>query len=130
MTAPPNPDDRRAAEQRGRRAETVAALYLRFLGWSILGRRFTSGRGSGAGEVDLIARRGDVVAFIEVKARPTVEEALDSLTPAQRVRIARGAEAWLQMNPRHAERSLRFDVVAVPATGRPHHLPDAWRPEA
>ncbi len=122
--------DRRAAEQRGRRAENVAALYLRFLGWAILGRRFTSGRGSGAGEVDLIARRGDLIAFIEVKARPTIAEALESLTPAQRVRIARGAEAWLQMNPRHAERSLRFDVIAVPSVGRPQHLADAWRPDA
>lgn len=122
-------DDRKAAEARGRRAETLAALYLRFLGWSILTRRFTSGRGSGAGEVDLIARRGDVVAFIEVKARPTIAEALESLTPAQRVRIARGAEAWLQLNPRHAERTLRFDVIAVPGTGRPLHLADAWRPE-
>ncbi|MGC2857655.1 YraN family protein [Novispirillum sp. DQ9] len=122
-------DDRKAAEARGRRAETLAALYLRFLGWSILTRRFTSGRGSGAGEVDLIARRGDVVAFIEVKARPTIAEALDALTPAQRVRIARGAEAWLQLNPRHAERILRFDVIAVPGTGRPLHLADAWRPE-
>jgi putative endonuclease len=54
---------------------------------------------------------------------------LESLTPAQRVRIARGAEAWLQLNPRHADRTLRFDVIAVPASGRPHHLHDAWRPE-
>lgn len=122
-------EDRKAAEARGRRAETVAALYLRFLGWSVLARRFTSGRGSGAGEVDLIARRGDVVAFIEVKARATVAEALESLTPAQRERIARGAEAWLQVNPKHAGRTLRFDVVAVPGGGRPVHLPDAWRPE-
>lgn len=123
-------DDKRAAEARGRRAETVAALYLRFLGWAILARRFTSGRGSGAGEVDLIARRGDVVAFIEVKARPTIEEALESITPAQRERIVRGAEAWLQLNPRHAGRTIRFDVVAVSGVGRPVHLADAWRPDA
>lgn len=120
-------DGKKAAEARGRRAETVAALYLRFLGWAILARRFTSGRGSGAGEVDLIARRGAVVAFIEVKARATVAEALEALTPAQRERIARGAEAWLQLNPRYGDHTLRFDLVAVPAAGRPVHLPDAWR---
>lgn len=121
---------RQAAEARGRRAETVAALYLRFLGWAVLGRRFTSGRGSGAGEVDLIARRGGVIAFIEVKARPTVAEGLEAVTPAQQARIARGAEAWLQLNPRHAEAAdvLRFDVIVVPPAGRPHHLADAWRP--
>lgn len=121
---------RRQAELRGRRAETVAALYLRFLGWRVLARRFTSGRGSGAGEVDLIARRGGVVAFVEVKARATVEEALEAVTPAQRSRIVRGAEAWLQKNPGFAEASLRFDVIAVPPGRRPLHLPDAWRPEA
>lgn len=122
-------EDRKAAEARGRRAETVAALYLRFLGWAILARRFTSGRGSGAGEVDLIVRRGDIVAFIEVKARATVAEALESLGPVQRGRIVRGAEAWLQLNPKYAERTLRFDVVAVPGSGRPLHLADAWRAE-
>lgn len=122
-------DDRRTAEARGRRAERVAALYLRFLGWSILSRRFRFGRGSGAGEVDLVVRRGDVVAFVEVKARPTVEEALEALTPVQRARIVRGAEAWLQLNPQHAGRTLRFDVVAVPAVGRPRHVADAWRPD-
>lgn len=121
---------RRQAEQRGRRAETVAALYLRFLGWRVLARRFTSGRGSGAGEVDLIARRGGIVAFVEVKARATVEEALEAVTPAQRSRIVRGAEAWLQKNPGFAEAALRFDVIAVPPGRRPRHLPDAWRPEA
>lgn len=135
MTTPP-PDAgadttrRQQAEQRGRRAETLAALYLRFLGWAVLARRFTSGRGSGAGEVDLIARRGDVIAFIEVKARPTLAEGLESLTPAQQARIVRGAEAWLQLNPAHAGRTLRFDVIVVPGAGRPRHVPDAWRPES
>lgn len=122
--------DRRAAEAKGRHAETLAALYLRLLGWAVLERRFTSGRGSGAGEVDLIVRRGSVVAFVEVKARATVADALEAITPAQRERIARGAEAWLQQNPDYTALSLRFDVVAVPAGGRPRHLPDAWRPEA
>jgi len=120
---------RQEAERRGRRAETVAALFLRFLGWRVLARRFTSGRGSGAGEVDLVVRRGKVVAFVEVKARATVEEALEAVTPAQRARIARGAEARLQKNPDHAEATLRFDVVAVPPGRRPVHLADAWRPD-
>lgn len=123
-------DARQQAEQRGRRAETMAALYLRFLGWRVLARRFSAGRGSGAGEVDLIASRGQTIAFIEVKARPTVEEALEAVTPAQRQRITRGAEAWLQKNPQHAQAALRFDVIAVPPGRRPLHLPDAWRPDA
>lgn len=130
MSTPGRParEGRQDAERRGRRAETVAGLYLRFLGWRILDRRFVSGRGSGAGEVDLVASRRGVIAFIEVKARPTIEAALESVTPAQQARIERGAEAWLQRNPAHAEAALRFDVIAVPPAGRPLHLPDAWRP--
>jgi putative endonuclease len=123
-------EERRAAERRGRRAETVAALYLRFLGWKMLARRFVCGRASGAGEVDLICLRRGVVAFVEVKARATPEAALEAVTPAQRARIVRGAEAWLQKNPAYAQATLRFDVIAVPPGRRPMHLPDAWRPEA
>lgn len=117
-----------SADATGRRAETVAALTLRFLGWAILARRFTSGRGTGAGEVDLIVARGPLLVFAEVKARPTVEAALESVTPEQRRRIERGAQAWLALNPQYADRQIRFDVIAVPAFGRPRHLPDAWRP--
>lgn len=116
------------ADSKGRRAENVAALTLRFLGWQIVARRFVSGRGTGAGEVDLIARKGKILAFIEVKSRPTTAEALESITPEQRERIARGAEAWLAKHPIDAGSCVRFDVIAVPASGRPLHLPDAWRP--
>lgn len=116
------------ADSKGRRAENVAALTLRFLGWQIVARRFTSGRGSGAGEVDLVARKGKILAFIEVKARQTTAEALEAITPEQRARIARGAEAWLAKHPLDAGAFVRFDVIAVPKSGRPLHLPDAWRP--
>jgi len=117
------------ADSKGRRAENVAALTLRFLGWQIEARRFTSGRGSGAGEVDLVARKGPVLAFIEVKARPTTAEALEAVTADQRQRIARAAEGWIAKHPSDAQAQIRFDVIAVPASGRPLHLADAWRPE-
>lgn len=127
MTSRTTPD-RQAAEQRGRRAETIATLYLRMLGWRVLARRYTAGRGSGAGEVDLIMRRGSIVAFVEVKARPTVAGALEAISATQRNRIERGAEAWMQQNPAHADADMRFDVIAVPPGRRPVHLVDAWRP--
>lgn len=117
-----------SADAAGRRAETVAALTLRFLGWSILARRFTSGRGTGVGEVDLIVARGPYLVFAEVKARPTVGAALEAITLEQRRRIERGAQAWLALHPEYADRQVRFDVIAVPSFGRPHHLADAWRP--
>jgi putative endonuclease len=118
-----------SSDAKGRRAENVAALTLRFQGWQIVGRRFTSGRGSGAGEVDLVARKGKILAFIEVKARPTCEEALAALTNEQKKRIARGAEAWMAKNPAESKTFIRFDVIAVPESGRPLHLADAWRPD-
>jgi putative endonuclease len=114
---------------KGRRAENIAALSLRFLGWQILARRFTSGRGSGAGEVDLVARKGSTLAFVEVKARPTREDALAALSEAQKARIARGAEAWMAKHPAKGQTFVRFDLIAVPDSGRPLHLADAWRPD-
>lgn len=117
------------SDAKGRRAENVAALHLRFLGWKILDRRFTSGRGSGAGEVDLVVQKGALLAFVEVKARPMIEAALSAITEHQRARIARGAEAWLAKHPIPEQTQIRFDVIAVPPSGRPHYLADAWRPD-
>jgi len=120
---------RRAARQRGRFAETLCAVALRLKGWRILARGFTTGRGSGAGEVDIIARRGAVVAFVEVKARADLTTAAEALAARQRHRIARGAEAFLQRHPALAACAVRFDVMLVAPLAWPRHLPDAWRAE-
>lgn len=118
-----------AAEQRGRRAETAAVWALRLKGYRILARRHAFKRGMGAGEVDLIARRGRILAFVEIKARPDMARGMESLTIAQRRRLARAAEVFLAQNPDLTGLNCRFDlVVAVP--GRwPRHIPDAWRPD-
>ena len=108
----------------------LAAGWLRLKGYSILARHFTSGRGTGAGEVDIVARRGGVIAFIEVKARPDHERAAEAISSGQRRRIARGAQAFLARHPRLAGCSLRFDAVLV-APWRPlRHIRDAWRMDA
>lgn len=121
-------DARRAAQRRGRWSETLCVWSLRLRGWSILARGYAVGRGSGAGEVDIIARRGRVVAFIEVKARADWGQAAEAVTDRQRRRIVRAAEAFLAANPRLAGLDARFDAMLV-APGRwPRHLPDAWRP--
>lgn len=121
---------RQQAVRRGRLAEMLAAGWLRLKGYSILARHVTSGRGTGAGEVDIVARRGDVVAFIEVKARPDHLQAAEAITAGQRRRIARGAQAFLARHPRLAHCSLRFDAVLV-APWRPlRHICDAWRMDA
>jgi putative endonuclease len=115
---------RRDRERAGRRAETLAALVLRLKGFSILARRFACH----AGEVDLIARRGDLVVFVEVKRRASVAGALEAVSRRQQERIARAASHFLQRQPRLAGLAQRFDVIAVVPWRWPLHLRDVWRP--
>lgn len=119
----------RAGYRRGYWAETVAAWLLRAKGYRILGRRVKPPRGSGAGEVDIVARRGRVLAFIEIKARPTAEAGLYAVSPQQRRRLLRAAEWYTKTQPVQAACDIRFDVVVVSPGRWPLHLPDAWRAE-
>lgn len=113
---------RRARYRLGLSAESIAALFLRCKGYSIIGHRFKTP----AGEIDLVARRGRRLAFVEVKRRPTLDEALDAVTARQRRRVTRAAELWLKRNPRFAVLDHGFDVIAM-APGRwPRHLRDAF----
>ncbi|OFX13751.1 MAG: hypothetical protein A2516_10410 [Alphaproteobacteria bacterium RIFOXYD12_FULL_60_8] len=122
-------DSRRAAQRKGRFGEALCAAWLRLRGWRILARGYVTGRGSGAGEVDIIAQRGSLVAFMEIKTRPTEIEAIEAITPAQTRRIARGAEAFLASRPDLAGLDVRFDALLVIPHRLPRHIPDAWRPE-
>lgn len=116
------------AHRLGQWAEEAAVWYLRLKGWRILERRFVTGRGSGAGEVDIIARRGGLLAFIEVKARADREQAAQSILPRQQLRISKAAEAYLAKHPELAGLGVRFDAVLVGRLGGLTHLEDAWRP--
>lgn len=118
-------DARRAAERRGRGAEAAAAWLLRLKGYRILARDLRTP----VGEVDLIARRGRVLALIEVKRRATRDQAATAISPRQRQRIARAGEAFLLRRPDLAHLDVRFDALLL-APGRwPHHVVDAWRHE-
>ncbi len=119
MSAP----GRRRAYRFGRWAETVGVWWLKLRGYRVLARRFDAG----VGEIDIVARRGDVLAMVEVKARRNGDEA-DMLTLRQRARIIRAAEAYVARNPRCAGLGLRFDLLVVRPWRVPHHLADAWRP--
>ena len=118
-------DERQAAWRRGLRAESLAALLLRLKGYRILQKRFRVP----AGEIDLIARRGKLIAFIEVKARNSRADAAESISPHQRRRIAAAAAAFLARRPDLAGCDMRFDAVLVAPRRMPLHLADAWRPE-
>ena len=119
---------RQQAERRGRGAEAFAALSLTLSGWRVVARRH---RAHG-GEVDLIARRGDLVAMVEVKARRTVQDSVDSVSETAWRRIERAGDDWLMRRHDAARLSVRYDLVAVPTPLRPWRWPKrlagAWAP--
>jgi len=119
------PADRRRREARGRRAETQGLWWLRLHGYRILARRQRTPHG----EIDIVARRGRVIAFVEVKTRADLAQAVEAVTPRQRRRIARAAAAYLAAHPDLARATVRFDVIAVAPRRLPRHLTDAWQAE-
>jgi putative endonuclease len=112
---------RQQAEARGRRGEAIAAWWLRLQGWRIVGERVKTPRG----EVDLIARRGKTVAFIEVKART---KSLDLATAIDGYRLRRVAAAAEILLPKYGKgtENMRIDVILVAPWRWPHHLPNVW----
>lgn len=114
--------DRRKAEKRGRRGEYLAAAVLMLKGYSILEMRYKTPMG----EIDIIARRGKMIAFIEVKARPTVEDAINAVTYKARQRICAAGAAYLSRK-RLSEFDQRYDVIAICPRRWPVHIRDAWR---
>lgn len=117
--------DRRAAERRGRRAETLAALVLRLRGYAIVARRLRTP----VGELDIVARRGPALVIVEVKSRRTAERAAEAVTGRQRRRLQRAAEWLIATRPDLAGLEIRFDVMLAGPWRPPIHLVDAWRPE-
>ena len=113
--------NREAAEKRGRSAETLAALWLRLHGWRILVRR---ARVPG-GEVDIIARRRRILAFIEVKARATDESAAFSLDAWRLRRVVVAAE---RLAPRYLRPGddVRIDAIFIVPGRLPRHMPNIW----
>jgi putative endonuclease len=113
----PSPE-RVAAFRTGLSAEARAAAYLMAKGYRILARRFRTRYG----EIDLVVRRRNLVAFVEVKARASLDEAAYAVTPRQQRRIIDAAQAWLMAHPEHADFELRFDVMLIAPRRLPRHL--------
>ena len=112
---------RQRAERGGRRAERLAALWLQLKGWKVLGRRVRTP----VGEVDLVVRRGRIVAFVEVKARATVEDVGFALDDYRLRRVAAAAEA---LAPRYARPGddVRIDAMFLVPRRLPRHLTNVW----
>jgi putative endonuclease len=111
-----------AAFQTGISAESRAAAYLLAKGYRILARRFRTRYG----EIDIVARRRNLLAFVEVKARASLDDAAYAVTPQQRQRIIAAAQAWLMKHPEHAEFDCRFDAVLIAPKSLPRHLTAAF----
>jgi putative endonuclease len=115
--------DRRAAEAAGRRGERIAAWWLRLKGWRILDKRVRTA----AGEVDLVARKGKLVAFVEVKSRATSAELDFAIDERRLSRVAAAAEYLM---PTYADPGddIRVDVILIAPGTRPRHIENAWVP--
>ena len=117
---------RQSAERRGHLAEFIALACLRLKGYRLLARRFKSPQG----EIDLIMRRRDVTAFIEVKARNTRDQGVEAVTTTQSRRIAAAARFWMARDKTANRNFCRFDIVVVNAYFWPQHIENAFPGDA
>jgi len=114
---------RKKAYGLGLSAESRAAWALRLTGWRILKRRYKTK----AGEIDLIAKKGKTVAFVEVKARKTRRAAMEAVSPTNQRRIIRAARIFVAEHPKAGFHSLRFDVVIVRPWRWPERIANAFQ---
>ena len=110
------------AYRRGHRGEWLAALALMLKGYRIVARRYRTK----LGEIDLIARRGDLVLIVEVKVRATLIEAMDAIARQSERRIEAATDLWLSRQPDHGRLSIRFDMVAVLPRRWPVHVENVF----
>jgi putative endonuclease len=110
---------------RGIDAEAVACAALARDGWTVLARRLRTE----AGEIDVVAAKDDLLAVVEVKARPTLADAAVALGPRQRARLIAAAEIALAEHPEWSRPDMRFDLIVVDATGAVRRIADAFRLE-
>jgi len=114
---------RQQAERSGRDGETRAALWLRAKGWQVLDRRVKTA----AGEIDLVAKRGRLVAFIEVKWRQQREELDHAIDQHRLARVAAATEAVAHRYAKEGE-DIRVDVILLAPGTFPRHIANAWQP--
>ncbi len=113
---------RRQAEKHGHKAERAAEVLRRGKGYQILDRRAKTP----VGEIDLVVRRGNAIAFVEVKARSTHDVAIEAVTRHQARRIVDAAHFWIQQRPDLAAYDCRFDIITVSPYLWPRHVENAF----
>jgi len=113
---------RRKALRRGSAAEYIAAIFLMLKGYRILAMRYKTK----LGEIDIIARKGDLAVFVEVKARSDEMGAIDAVSYASQKRIRAASDLWLARQRDYARLSQRYDIVAILPGKLPRHFLDAF----
>jgi putative endonuclease len=98
--------------------EFLASLLLMLKGFSILERRYKTN----CGEIDVVAQRGDLVIFVEVKARKSAEKCFTAIKSRQMERVRRASEIFFQKNPELSHKNIRFDVILISDWNIPIHL--------
>ncbi|MEE2565420.1 YraN family protein [Hyphobacterium marinum] len=116
---------RQAAEARGRRAETLTAIWLMAKGYRILARRARTPYG----ELDLVAKRGPVLAFVEVKTSDKQGRAVHALSPRQQGRLIRAGAWFRSRSDEFARLQPRFDLMIIEPGRWPEHRRGAWQAE-
>lgn len=123
MTTPRTPEERHAADLRGRMGEAEAAMFLSQHGWRIVGERVKTR----AGEIDLVAKRSGLVAFVEVKWRARSASLADAIDERRLRRVAAAAECVWQDYATQGE-DIRIDVILLSPGRKPVHIENAWMP--
>lgn len=114
---------RKSREKSGRRSEWLAEILLRLKGYQILERRYKTKQG----EIDIIARKKNVLIIAEVKQRQSLDKAKDSITDYARLRITRAAETYYARTPKVQNLALRFDGIFIAGRWKITHVKDLWR---
>jgi putative endonuclease len=114
--------ERAAAFRLGLSAESRAAMWLMLKGYRIAARRWKTS----VGEIDIVARRGRALIFVEVKARERADVAAEAVTARGKRRIVAAAESWLARHPHDVQRQIRFDVILVTPGRTPRHIVNAF----
>lgn len=110
----------------GKRAEFIALQYLRLKGYHLVANNYVTGRGTGAGEVDIIVCNQTDLVFVEVKKRSSLNDAAYAIRPQQIQRIRRAAEAFLAKNPQYTNFNVRFDAILVQSFLQIRHIENAF----
>lgn len=112
--------------QSGKFAEFLARNILRIKGYRIISQNLVTGKGTYAGEIDIIALRGRTLVFVEVKKRSSIDNAAYAISEAQKQRLIRAAEVFIKRHSTYQNYNLRFDALLIKLPYRFKHIENAW----